>query len=126
MNEIRETLTRKLKYCTVQFNAEFDDCLDICDIASDYPFCSVYHNIVDDPYGIGMSANFYDVCRVDVCHEYGNDVRDDRIIAKSCTLAAVVDLVVGMHIKVTPAKRAAYKHIKNSTYADAGTIFNNE
>ena len=123
MKSTERLLQRELKHCTVQVNDEFDDCLDICDIASDYPFCSIYHNIVDDPYGIGMSANFYDVCRVDVCTEYGNEIRDDRIIAKSCTVAAVVALVIDMHIKVTPAQRAAYQHIKNSTYGDAGSIF---
>jgi len=125
MNTLRHELTRALRYCQIKENDEFEDSLDIYDIASDEPFCCVTANRRDDAFGLGMSGNHWDVCRVDSCFEYGNTVRDDKYIAKSCNLEAVILLVVGMHIKVTPAKRAAYKHFKASTYGDAGSIFDN-
>jgi hypothetical protein len=126
MNTLKQELTRKLKYCEIKENDEFEDCIDIYDIASDEPFCSIYTNRQDNPFGLGMSGNYYDVCKVDSCFEYGNTIRDDKYIAKSCTIGAVVALVTGLHITVTPAKRAAYKHIKDSTYGKADTIFDTE
>lgn len=122
MQTLKQELTRKLKYCVIKDNDEFDDSLDIYDIASDFPFANVAYNRTDDAFGIGMSGNHYDVCRVDVCLEYGNEIRDDKYIAKCCTLFGVVAVLIGMHIDVTPAKRAAYKHIKNSTYGAVDSI----
>ena len=101
MKTITQELAASLKYCEIKENEEFNNSIDLFDIASDFPFCNVTANT--------KHAGRFDVCAVDTCTESGNDIRLDIYAASECDVFSAVAIAKALHVKQHPAKCRAYR-----------------
>ena len=101
MSHLEKVIQKRLPYSETRPGEDMEPgevWLDVYDISGDFPFRIIELNRVDK----------WDVCRTETCIEYGNEIRNDQIEARNCTLDAAIAVLQMLHLKHYPAKRRAY------------------
>lgn len=101
MRTTEELISQAMPYATLEESEEWEKSYDLTDISDDFPFAAITWNP-------SSPQRPFDVCEVRTCIEYGNEIRDDKILASQCTLEAAVAVAQAIHVRHYPAKRRAY------------------